>query len=65
MGDLHLIFKGTVGFNLPNVCQRVLVCMLSVEPLAGMLPHLHAYVIGAGSIADLILVTLTLVSRSE
>ena len=28
------------------------VCVLSHEPLAGMLPALHVYIIGAGSVAD-------------
>ena len=47
-GDLHLIFKVTVGLILPNLSQKVLVCLLSYEPLAGML---HDYITGAGSIA--------------
>ena len=35
-----LIFKVTVGLKLPNLSQKVLVCMLSHEPL-------HIYIIGA------------------
>ena len=49
--NLDLIFKGTAGFELPNLSQKVLVCMLSHEPLAGILPNLQVYIIGARSIA--------------
>ena len=49
---LDLIFKVAVVFKLPMLSQKVIVCRLSHEPLAGMLPNLHVYIIGAGSIAD-------------
>ena len=53
-GDSDLIFKITAGLKLPNLHQKVIVCMLhlSHEPLAGMLPNLHVYIIGTGSKAD-------------
>ena len=41
-----------MALKLSNLSQKVRVCMLSHEPLARMLPNLHVYVIGAGSIAD-------------
>ena len=49
-GDLDLNFKDTARLKRPTWSQKVLVCMLSHEKLAGMLPNLHVYVIGAGSI---------------
>ena len=42
----------TAGLKLPTLSQKVLVFMLSREALAGMLPNLHVYIIGAGSIID-------------
>ena len=45
-GDLHLIFKVTVGLILPNVSPKVLVCLLSHEPLAGMLPICMSTLLG-------------------
>ena len=51
-GNLDLNFKVTAGLKLPNLSQKVLVCMLPDEPLAGLLPDLHIYIIEAGSIAD-------------
>ena len=50
--NLDLIFKVTAELKMPNLSQKVLVCMSSHEPLAGMLSDLHVYFIGAGSIAD-------------
>ena len=41
-----------MGLKLPNLSQKVLVRILSPEPLAGMLPNLLVYSIGAGLIAD-------------
>ena len=46
-GELDLIVNVTGRLKLPNLSQKVLVCMLFHEPLAGMLPNLHVYVIGA------------------
>ena len=46
-GDIDIIFKVIVGLKLPNLSQKVLVCMLFYAPLAGMLSNLHAYIIGA------------------
>ena len=46
------IVKVTVGFKLANLSHKMLICMLSHKPLAGMLPTLHACIIGAASIAD-------------
>ena len=37
----------TAGLKPANLSQKVLICMLSHEPLAGMLPDLHVYIIGA------------------
>ena len=55
--------KGIVNVNAglkpANLSQKVLTCMLSKEPLAGMLPDLHLYIFEAGSMADQMLVTLT------
>ena len=47
--DLDSAFKVTAGFKLPNVSQKMLVRILSHEPLAGMLLNLHVCIIGAGS----------------
>ena len=58
-GDLDLIYRVTVGLKLPNLSQKMIVCMLSHEPLAGMLPSLHVYIIGTGSIPDYNLVNFT------
>ena len=35
-----------MGLKLPNLSRKVLVCMLCHEPLAGILPNLHVYIIG-------------------
>ena len=58
-GKHDLIFKVTVVLKLPNLSQKVLICMVSHEPVGRFLPDLHVYIIGARSIADKILVTLT------
>ena len=34
-GDLDLIFKVTVGLKLQSVSQKVLVCIISHEPVGG------------------------------
>ena len=31
-GDLDLFFKVSAGFQLPNLSQKVLVCIVSHEP---------------------------------
>ena len=52
---LTYCFKVTavsVGLKLPNLSLKVLVCILSHESLAGMLPNLHVYIPGTGPIAD-------------
>ena len=42
-GDTDLIFKVTAGFKWPNLNKKVLICMLSHEPEAGMFPNLLYY----------------------
>ena len=49
---LDIIFKITVGLKLPNLRRKVLVCLLSHEPLSGMLPNLHVCIYGTGWAAD-------------
>ena len=44
-GDRDLIFKVTAGLQLQNINQKMLVCLLSHELFAGMLPNLHVCII--------------------
>ena len=34
-GDLNLFFKVSAGLKLPNLSQKVLVCIISHEPAGG------------------------------
>ena len=52
------IINVTVGLKPANLSQKMLTCMLSLEPLAGTLPDLHLYIFEAGSMADQMLVIL-------
>ena len=63
-GDLDLIFKVTTGLKLPNLSPKVLVCTISYDLVGWFQPDLHGYNIGTCWRADLILVTLTYISRS-
>ena len=63
-GDLDLIFKVTAGLKLPNLSPKVFVCTISHELVGRFQPDLHGYNIGTWWRADLILVTLTFLSRS-
>ena len=42
-GDLGHFFKVTAGLKLPNLSQKVLVCIISDEPGGGFHPDLHGY----------------------
>ena len=44
--DLDLIFKVTAGLKLPNLSQKVLVCIISHELVGRFQPDLHGYNIG-------------------
>ena len=45
-GDLDPIFKVTAGLKLPNLSQKVLVCIKSHELVGRFQPDLHGYNIG-------------------
>ena len=46
-GDLDLIFKVTVGLQLPNLSLKVLVCTISHELVGRFQRDLHGYNIGS------------------
>ena len=45
-GDLDIVFKVSAGHKLPNLSQKVLVCIISHESAGGFKPDLHGYNIG-------------------
>ena len=63
-GDLDLIFKVTPALWNSNFDRKKLVCTLSLEPMAGILPNQHTYIIRTWKRIDWILVTLTSFSTS-
>ena len=63
-GDLDLIFKVTPALWNSNFDRKKLVCILYLEPIAGILPNWHTYIIRTRKRSDWILVTLTSFSRS-
>ena len=63
-GDLDLIFKVTVGLELPNLSQKVLLYSIPHELVGRFQPDLHGYNIGTWWRAGLDLVTYTYFSRS-
>ena len=60
-----LIFKVTAGLKLPNLSQKVLVCIISHELVGRFQPDLHGYNIGTWWRTGLVLVTVTYFSRSR
>ena len=53
------------SFSRSQEDLHYIVPMISHEPVDGILPNLPGYIIGASLRADYVLVTLTLLSRSQ
>ena len=53
------------GHKRALIVGKWLVCTLSLEGMNGFWPNLHSYIVGTWTKIDLILVTLTLFSRSH